>query len=274
MRRWIVSTQPLSETLPAPELLRSLIGVLDLTTLEATDAAERVRDLCARGRDPLSDQSASVGAICVYPTMVPAAKEALEGSAVKLASVAGAFPSGMSPLHLRVAEAAWCVEQGADEIDMVISRGEFLAGRHERVVEEVREVRAAIGGASLKVILETGELASEANVRKASELMVPLLRDGDFIKTSTGKSQPAATLDAARTMLDVLAQAWRSGGPRVGLKPAGGVRTALDAIAYWTLAQTSMSGHAEWTQPDPRYFRIGASSLLGALVEAIDQGPR
>lgn len=206
--------------------------------------------------------------------MVPAARKALEGSTVKVASVAGAFPSGMSPLHLRVAEAVWCVEQGADEIDMVISRGEFLAGRHDRVEEEVREIRAAIGGASLKVILETGELASEANIRKASELIVPLLRDGDFIKTSTGKSQPAATLQAARVMLGVLEQAWRTGGPRVGLKPAGGVRTASDALAYWSLAHEVMAGHAEWERPDPRCFRIGASSILTALVEAIDQGPR
>lgn len=248
--------------------------MLDLTTLEATDTAERVQDLCARGLDPLGDGSATVGAICVYPTMVPAAAEALAGSAVKLASVAGAFPSGMSPLHLRVAEAAWCVQQGATEIDMVISRGEFLAGRRQPIEQEVGEIRDAIGNARLKVILETGELETADNIRHASELVVPLLREGDFIKTSTGKIQPAATLEAAEVMLGVLAEAWRTGGPKIGLKPAGGVRTAEDAMAYWSLALGAMAGHAEWEHPDPRYFRIGASSLLGSLADAIGQGPR
>jgi deoxyribose-phosphate aldolase len=243
--------------------------VLDLTTLEGTDTAERVRKLCAKGIDPLGDGSAAVGAICVYPTMVPAAAEALAGSSVGLASVAGAFPSGMSPLRLRMAEAAWAVQHGATEIDMVISRGEFLAGRTELVVKEVREIRAAIGDASLKVILETGELKSEANIRAASELVVPLLKDGDFIKTSTGKTQPAATLEATGIMLGVLAECWRRGGPKVGLKPAGGVRTAEDALAYWSQASEIMTGHAEWAQPNARYFRVGASSLLGSLVEAI-----
>lgn len=248
--------------------------MLDLTTLEGTDTAECVRELCARGLDPLGDGSATVGAICVYPTMVPVAAHALAGSSVGLASVAGAFPSGMSPLHLRVAEAAWAAEHGATEIDMVISRGEFLAGRTERVVEEVREIRAAIGDASLKVILETGELGTGANIRAASELVVPLLRDGDFIKTSTGKTQPAATLEATRAMLGVLAECWRSGGPKVGLKPAGGVRTADDAMAYWSQASEIMACHAGWGEPQPACFRIGASSLLASLAGAIAHGPR
>ncbi|UYV13385.1 MAG: deoxyribose-phosphate aldolase [Phycisphaera sp.] len=269
-----MSTPTPSPPSPSPDLLRRLVGVLDLTTLEGTDTFERVRDLCARGLEPLGDGSATVGAICVYPTMVPAAAEALAGSAVRLASVAGAFPSGMSPLRLRVAEAAWAVEQGANEIDMVISRGEFLAGRTERVVEEVREIRAVIGDASLKIILETGELKTEANIRAASELVVPLLRDGDFIKTSTGKIQPAATLGATAVMLGVLAECWRTGGPKVGLKPAGGVRTADDAMAYWSQAKEIMAGHGDWERPDPRCFRIGASSLLGSLVDALAQGPR
>ncbi|OAB63307.1 hypothetical protein AY599_21155 [Leptolyngbya valderiana BDU 20041] len=254
-------------------MLRHLVGVLDLTTLEATDTAQRVRKLCATGLDPLGDGSATVAAICVYPTMGPSAAEALEGSAVKLACVAGAFPSGMSPLHLRVAEAAWACEQGATEIDMVISRGEFLAGRVERVVEEVSEIRDAVGDARLKVILETGELGSDGNIRAASELIVPLLRDGDFIKTSTGKSQPAATLDATGIMLDVLAECWRTGGPRVGLKVAGGVRSASDAVAYWSQAARAMSDHREWHEPNSQYFRIGASSLLDSLCDALRQGP-
>lgn len=261
-----------SPTSPDPDLLRRIIGVLDLTTLEATDTAERVRALCAKGLDPLGDGTAKVGAICVYPTMVPAAAEMLAGSGVALASVAGAFPSGMSPLRLRVAEAVWCVEHGAAEIDMVISRGEFLAGRHERVVEEVREIRAAIGNAVLKVILETGELLAADNIRDASELVVPLLRDGDFIKTSTGKCQPAATLEATGVMLRVLAETWRTGGPRVGLKPAGGVRTVGDAVAYWEQARRAMAEHAQWHEPDARCFRIGASSLLDAIVSQTPTG--
>ena len=264
---------------PSPERLRALIGVLDLTTLEATDTPERVRALCAQGRHPLGESAGAVAAVCVYPTMVPAAAEALAGSAVRLASVAGAFPSGMSPLHVRVAEARWCVEQGAQEIDMVISRGELLAGRYEAVAEEVREIRAAIGQATLKVILETGELAGPGGqgagaIRAASELVVALLRDGDFIKTSTGKTQPAATLEATAVMLDVLDQAWSAGGPRVGLKPAGGVRSPHDAHAYWLQARTSMGRHAAWAEPDRAVFRLGASSLLGALARALGYCPR
>ncbi len=248
--------------------------MLDLTTLEATDTAERLRDLCAKGLDPLGDGSATVGAICVYPTMVPAAAEALQGSGVGLASVAGAFPSGMSPVSLRVAEARWAVEHGATEIDMVISRGEFLAGRSDAVVEEVREIRASIGDAALKVILETGELGSEERIRSASELVVPLLREGDFIKTSTGKTQPAATLEATEVMLRVLDEHRRSGGPSIGLKPAGGVRSTEDALDYWKQAREIMGSHEDWRSPDPRCFRIGASSLLGSLVDSITQGPR
>lgn len=247
------------------------MGVLDLTTLEGTDTAERVQALCAMGLDPLGNGSVSVGAVCVYPTMVPVAAEALAGSRVRVASVAGAFPSGLSPLRLRVAEAVWAVEHGALEIDMVISRGEFLAGRVEHVALEVREIRAAIGRATLKVILETGELGDVANVRAASELVVPLLRDGDFIKTSTGKTQPAATLRATEVMLGVLARVWNSGGPKVGLKPAGGVRTADDALAYWSQAHSVMGEHVAWQSPDPGTFRIGASSLLGSLTEAIER---
>lgn len=274
MRRWSVSIQTPSQPSPDPDLLRRLVGVLDLTTLEATDTAERVRDLCAKGLDPLGDGSVIVGAICVYPTMVPAAAEALQGTCVGLASVAGAFPSGMSPLSLRVAEAQWAVEHGATEIDMVISRGEFLGGRTDAVVEEVREFRAVIGDAVLKVILETGELGGESRVRAASELVVPLLRDGDFIKTSTGKTQPAATLEATAIMLRVLDEHLRSGGSRIGLKPAGGVRSTADALAYWKQAHEIMGSHEGWQSPDPRRFRIGASSLLGSLTESIAQGPR
>lgn len=274
MRRWSVSTPPPSTPSLDPDLLRRLVGVLDLTTLEATDTAERVRDLCAKGLDPLGDGSATVGAICVYPTMVPAAAEALRGSTVGLASVAGAFPSGMSPLSIRVAEAAWAVQHGATEIDMVISRGEFLAGRTNAVVEEVREIRAAIGSAFLKVILETGELGSAANIRRASELVVPLLSEGDFIKTSTGKTLPAATLEATGVMLRVLDEHQRAGGPSIGLKPAGGVRTSADAMAYWSQAHEMMGDHDGWKAPDPQRFRIGASSLLAALAESMAQGPR
>ncbi|MEQ8316678.1 MAG: deoxyribose-phosphate aldolase [Phycisphaerales bacterium] len=269
-----MSTPPPSTPSLDPDLLRRLVGVLDLTTLEATDTAERVRDLCAKGLDPLGDGSATVGAICVYPTMVPAAAEALRGSTVGLASVAGAFPSGMSPLSIRVAEAAWAVQHGATEIDMVISRGEFLAGRTNAVVEEVREIRAAIGSAFLKVILETGELGSAANIRRASELVVPLLSEGDFIKTSTGKTLPAATLEATGVMLRVLDEHQRAGGPSIGLKPAGGVRTSADAMAYWSQAHEMMGDHDGWKAPDPQRFRIGASSLLAALAESMAQGPR
>ncbi|GIW74056.1 MAG: deoxyribose-phosphate aldolase [Phycisphaerales bacterium] len=245
------------------------MGVLDLTTLQSTDTPERVGALCARARDPLGDGSATVAAVCVYPTLVPAAAEALAGSPVRVASVAGAFPSGMSPLHLRVAEAAWCVQQGAQEIDMVISRGEFLAGRFDAVVEEVAQVRQAIGQATLKVILEVGQLGSPQAITRASELVVAQLRDGDFIKTSTGKEGPGASLEATACMLAVLANAWRNGGPKVGLKPAGGVRTTEQAVAYWRQACEAMSAFEPWRRPDPRVFRLGASSLLDDLARAI-----
>lgn len=243
------------------------MGVLDLTTLEGTDTARGVRSLCSRAIAP-GRGAAPVAAVCVYPALVPAAAAALDGTGVRVASVAGAFPSGQSPLHLRVAEAAWAVEHGADEVDMVISRGALLEGDEAAVAREVRAVREAIGTARLKVILETGELGEAERVTRACEVVLPQLRDGDFIKTSTGKVSPAATPRAVDAMLAVLRRAWDGAGPRVGIKPAGGIRTAAEAMAYFQLAASAMAGHRAWAQPNSDVFRLGASSLLDALLAA------
>lgn len=243
------------------------MGVLDLTTLEGTDTPERVEALCARAVRPIErEPSIHVAAVCVYPNFVPVARDALGDAPVKLAAVAGAFPSGQSPLHIRVAEAAWAAERGADEIDMVISRGELLAGRPESVEAEVAAIRDAIGPARLKVILETGELRTEAAIRAACDAVLPLLRDGDFIKTSTGKIQPAATFEASAIMLEQMRTARKAGGADIGIKPAGGIRTTADARAYWSQALEAMRGIDGWDQPNPARFRIGASSLLDALL--------
>lgn len=235
------------------------ISMVDLTTLEGADTPGKVRALCAKARHP-GEGAPRVAAVCVYPDLVHVAAEALAGSGVKVASVATAFPSGRSSLEVKVSETKLAVAAGADEIDMVIDRGAFLAGDHLKVYEEIAAVKAACGDAHLKVILETGELATYDNVRRASWLA--MLAGGDFIKTSTGKVSPAATLPVTLIMLEAVRDFRDATGRQVGVKPAGGIRTTKDAIKNLVLVNETAGD--DWLSPD--WFRLGASSLLNDLL--------
>jgi deoxyribose-phosphate aldolase len=238
------------------------ISMIDLTTLEGQDTPGKVRALCAKAMrpDPSEPSTPKVAAICVYPDMVPVAAEALRGSGVHLASVATAFPSGRASLEVKLADTRDAVAAGADEIDMVIDRGAFLAGHYLEVFEEIVAVKEACGDAHLKVILETGELVTYDNVRRASWL--GMLAGGDFIKTSTGKISPAATLPVTLVMLEAVRDFRSATGRQVGVKPAGGIRTATDAIKYLVLVNETVGD--DWLDPD--WFRLGASTLLNDLL--------
>ncbi|GAA2402981.1 2-deoxyribose-5-phosphate aldolase [Catellatospora methionotrophica] len=238
------------------------IRMVDLTTLEGSDTPGKVRALCAKARqpDPGDPACPSVAAICVYPSMVPTAAEALRGSGIHLASVATAFPSGQAPLKVKLDDTRAAVAAGADEIDMVISRGAFLSGRYLEVFEEITAIKEACGKAHLKVILETGELVTYDNVRRASWLA--MLAGGDFIKTSTGKVAPAATLPVTLIMLEAVRDFLDTTGRKVGVKPAGGIRTTKDAIKYLVMVN-EIAGDG-WLDPD--WFRFGASTLLNDLL--------
>jgi deoxyribose-phosphate aldolase len=242
--------------------LELAITMVDLTTLEGADTPGKVTAMSAKAMHPDPDDPAvpPVAAVCVYPDLVGVARKAVAGSSVKVASVATAFPSGRASLPVKLADVADAVAAGADEIDMVIDRGAFLAGHYGRVFEEVRAVREACGVAHLKVILETAELVTYDNVRRASFLA--MLGGADFTKTSTGKVSPAATLPAALVMLEAVRDFAELSGERVGVKVAGGIRTAKDALRYLVVVNETVGG--EWL--DPSLFRIGASSLLNDLL--------
>ena len=239
------------------------IRMVDLTTLEGQDTPGKVRALCAKGRqpDPTDPTCPPVAALCVYGDLVPVATGALDGSAVRVAAVATAFPSGRAPLDVKLADAKAAVAAGADEVDMVIDRGAFLAGRYLDVHDEVVATKQACGDAHLKVILETGELATYDNVRRASWLA--MLAGADFIKTSTGKVSPAATLPVTLVMLEAARDFRQLTGRHVGVKAAGGIRTAKDAVRYLVVVN-EVAGD-DWLNPE-RGFRIGASSLLNDLL--------
>ncbi|MGH9227440.1 MAG: deoxyribose-phosphate aldolase [Acidimicrobiales bacterium] len=238
------------------------IQMVDLTTLEGQDTPGKVRALCAKGRrpDPTDPSCPPVAAICVYGDLVPTAVEALEGSGVHIAAVATAFPSGRAPLDVKLADTKAAVAAGADEIDMVIDRGAFLAGRYLDVYDEIVATKQATGDAHLKVILETGELATYDNVRRASWLA--MLAGGDFIKTSTGKVSPAATLPVTLVILEAVRDFRSQTGRQVGVKAAGGIRAAKDAVRYLVVVN-EIAGD-DWLSPDR--FRFGASSLLNDLL--------
>jgi deoxyribose-phosphate aldolase len=238
----------------------------DLTTLEGSDSPGKVRQLASKAMRPApADPSIPhVAALCVYPNLVPIAVEALRGSGVKVASVATGFPSGQVPLALRVAEIERALEAGADEVDIVISRGLFLAGDERSVFEEVAAAKKAAGEAHVKAILETGELGSYDGVRRAS--LIAMAAGADVIKTSTGKISPASTLPTALVMAEAIRDFVDFTGRAVGLKVAGGIRTAKDAIRYLVIVHETL-GDA-WLTPDR--FRVGASSLLNDLLMQID----
>jgi deoxyribose-phosphate aldolase len=238
--------------------LRLAVSMMDLTTLEGADTPGKVEALCSKARrpDPADPEVPPVAAVCVYPTLVAVAKHALAGSGVKVASVATAFPSGQASMAVRLADVADAVDAGADEVDMVINRGAFLAGRYREVFEEILMVKESCGAARLKVILETGELGTYDHVRRAS--MLAMAAGADFIKTSTGKIQPAATLPVTLVMLEAIRDFHDRTGRMIGMKPAGGVRTAKQSIQYLVLVNETLG--PAWLTPE--WFRIGASSLL------------
>ena len=238
------------------------ISMVDLTTLEGSDTPGKVRALAAKAQrpDPTDLSCPSVAAVCVYPDMVAPVVEALGSSGVHIASVATAFPSGRSSLQIKLADTAYAVAAGADEIDMVIDRGAFLAGDYDTVFAQIAAVKEACGTAHLKVICETGELATYDNVRRASWLA--MMAGADFIKTSTGKVQPAATMPVTLVMLEAVRDFRRETGRQVGVKPAGGIRTSKDAIKY--LVMVNEVAGDDWL--DPAWFRFGASTLLNDLL--------
>ncbi|MEY4388969.1 MAG: hypothetical protein RLZZ432_688 [Chloroflexota bacterium] len=247
--------------------LRLAISMCDITTLEGKDTPGKIRQLAAKAVRPHpGDPSVpSVAALCCYPDLAAIAREALAGSGVKVAAVATAFPSGRSWLDLKLAETTRAVAAGADEIDMVIDRGAFLAGDYAKVWDEIVAVKEACGPAHLKVILETGELGTYDDVRRASALAIAA--GADFIKTSTGKVSPAATLPVTLVMLEAIREHWNRTGKVVGMKPAGGIRTAKEAIQYLVLVHETLG--PDWLTPDR--FRFGASSLVNDLLMQLDK---
>src|SRR5262249_6083632 len=243
------------------------ISMIDLTTLEGQDTPGKIRALCAKARrakpggpEPAAPAAPMVAAVCVYPDLADVAAVELKGSGVHVASVATAFPSGRASLDVKLADVKYAVAAGADEVDMVIDRGAFLSGRYLEVFDEITAVKQACGVAHLKVILETGELVTYDNVRRASWLA--MLAGADFIKTSTGKVSPAATLPVTLVMLEAVRDFRAEHGRQVGVKPAGGIRTAKDALRYLVLVNETAG--EDWL--DPRWFRLGASSLLNDLL--------
>jgi deoxyribose-phosphate aldolase len=247
------------------QALRLILSMIDLTTLEGQDTPGKVRQLCQKAVH-LHDAMPGlphVAAVCVYPTMVAIAKEALRGYDINVASVATAFPSGMSRLDVKLDDTRMAVEAGADEIDMVISRGAFLAGDYRYVFDEIVAVKEACGDAHLKVILETGELGTLDRVRRASVLAMHA--GADFIKTSTGKIQPAATMQVTLVMLQAIRDYYRETGRMVGMKPAGGISTSKLAVHYLVMLRETL-GNAWMT---PEWFRFGASSLANDVLMQI-----
>ncbi|MFQ5609988.1 MAG: deoxyribose-phosphate aldolase [Woeseiaceae bacterium] len=244
------------------EALRLVLSMIDLTTLEGQDTPGKVRQLCQKAIH-LHDSMPGlphVAAVCVYPTMVGIAKDTLEGHDINIASVATAFPSGMSSRQVKLDDTRTAVEAGANEIDMVISRGAFLSGEYGYVFDETAAVKDACGDAHLKVILETGELGTLDRVRRASELAMHA--GADFIKTSTGKIQPAATMQVTLVMLQAIKDYFYETGRMVGMKPAGGIAKAKLAVHYLVMLQETL-GNAWMT---PEWFRFGASSLANDVL--------
>lgn len=249
------------------ESLKTIFQCIDFTTLEAFDNETKINDFCSKAlsfKD--NDLHISVPAVCIYSPFVRQAKELLHGSGIKVATVACAFPSGQMPFELKRREVEYCVEQGADEVDMVISRGTFLAGRLDEVYEEIKSVREACAPpVRLKVILETGELKSVENIRRASEIAINA--GADFIKTSTGKSPVSATPLAAIIMCDTIKEYFEATGRMVGFKPAGGMSTIDDALTYFYIVREVLGDR--WLNKD--YFRVGTSRLAGKVMDELMQ---
>lgn len=244
------------------QALELALRMMDLTTLEGSDSEGKVRQLCNKAMHPYTElpNIPSVAAVCVYPNRVALAKSILKDSSISIASVATAFPSGMSSLQIKLDDVSYAVSEGADEIDMVISRGAFLSGEYAKVYDEIAQIKEACGSAHLKVILETGELGSLENVRMASDLAMKA--GADFIKTSTGKIAPAATMPVVLVMLHAIRDYYHSTGVKIGMKPAGGIRSSKQAIQYLVMVKETLGN--DWL--DPSLFRFGASSLANDVL--------
>lgn len=248
--------------------LKAAVSMVDLTTLEGKDTPGKVESLCQKAISPHEDPDIPpVAAVCVYPAMVRHAARHLADTAIKVASVATAFPSGQAPLRTRLAEVKAAVADGADEIDMVINRGAFLSGEFQEVQDEIVAVRDACGEATLKVILEVSELETYDNIRAASFLAMRVLRPGDFIKTSTGKTSLNATLGNNQVMLEAIRDFYLETGVPIAMKPAGGIRTAKQALQFLIAVKETLGD--EWLN-NTRY-RFGASSLLNDLLRQLEK---
>ena len=247
------------------EGLKMVLNMIDLTTLEGKDSSGKVKQLCYKAMHLHDSYEGlpTVAAICVYPSMVKVAKKSLEGSPVKVASVATAFPSGQAPKDVKIRDTKFAVSEGADEVDMVISRGKFLAGEYNYVFDEIAQIKEACGEARLKVILETGELTTFDKVRKASD--IAMHAGADFIKTSTGKVQPAATLPVTLVMLEAIRDFYYDTGKMIGMKPAGGISKSKLALHYLVMVNEVLG--EDWL--DNHWFRFGASSLANDVLMQI-----
>jgi len=245
--------------------LKMVLSMIDLTTLEGKDTEGKVKQMCYKAAHlhDVIPGLPTVAAVCVYPTMVKTAKDALKGTSVKVASVSTAFPSGQSTREIKITDTKYAVENGADEIDMVISRGEFLKGNYEYVFDEIAAIKEACGPARLKVIFETGELSTLDNVRKASD--IAMYAGADFIKTSTGKISPAATMPVTLVMLEAIRDYYYKTGRMVGMKPAGGISTSKAALHYLVMVKETLGG--AWLSN--QWFRFGASSLANDVLMQI-----
>ncbi|MCH2231245.1 MAG: deoxyribose-phosphate aldolase [Crocinitomicaceae bacterium] len=245
--------------------LRMALSMIDLTTLEGKDTLGKVKQMCYKAQhlhDVLPGLP-NVAAVCVYPAMVAVAKKAVDGSGVKVASVSTAFPSGQAPLEVKIMDTKFAVDHGADEIDMVISRGKFLSGDYNYVFDEIASIKEVCGKARLKVILETGELVTLDNVRRASD--IAMYAGADFIKTSTGKIQPAATMQVTYVMLEAIRDFMDKTGVKVGMKPAGGISNAKLALNNLVMVKEVLG--MEWL--NNKWFRFGASSLANDVLMQI-----
>lgn len=253
------------KNLNSKDALRIILSVIDLTTLEGNDTNEKIKNMCHQARrfKVNGPDIPNVAAVCFYPPFAALAKSQLKETGISVACVAGAFPSGQAPLELRVREVQYAVEQGADEIDMVISRGRFLEGDFQYVYDEVKTIKEACGKAHLKVILETGELQTLSNIRQASDIAIAA--GADFIKTSTGKIPKAATLEAFIVMLDAIKEHYEKTGKMIGIKPAGGIRDAEEALKYLLVLENVLG--EKWM--NNTWFRIGASSLANNVLEEL-----
>lgn len=254
-----------NESCDRRESLKTIFQSIDFTTLEAFDNAQKINEFCAKALAfPNNELHLSVPAICIYSPFVKQAKELLKGSGIHVATVACAFPSGQMPFELKKKEVEYCVEQGADEVDMVISRGTFLEGNYDEVYNEIQAIRDICKSpVHMKVILETGELKTVANIRKATELAI--LAGADFIKTSTGKVPVAATPMAAIIMCDTIKEYYETTGQMVGFKPAGGMSTIEDALTYYYIVKDVLGD--KWL--NSKYFRVGTSRLAGKVMEEL-----